>query len=407
MRTSVFKADSELSPGPLKRHYSTDEVDQINSKHDEKKISLHGCFQSDNLQLIQLHDHLVPNADLDQQTNTQIQKRNAQNSELFSHKLLKVSQWFLELTDDQRNILLRELSDLCNSSQWHLLSTMASSNWHRDCPDNCCDLLTNLPFTISLYILSFLDPVSLARSSCVSRLWYSLCSQSELWKKFCRLKKWHLSSTQFDQQQIEKYRLDSGCFEWKRIFIERYRLRSNWLKSRCSVQTFIGHVEGISCVQFDEKRIISGCTGGSIKVWDINTTTEIMTLVGHSKAVRCLFVDGLRLVSGSNDRSIKVRENFCVSGSHDNSIKIWDLKTGQCLKTLLHTGVVRCLQADTRIVLSGSDDKTIKVWNIETGERLCTLRNHGDGVTCLQFNDYMIVSGSYDRSVKLWNFRQC
>jgi F-box/WD-40 domain protein 7 len=69
-----------------------------------------------------------------------------------------------------------------------------------------------------------------------------------------------------------------------------------------------------------------------------------------------------------------------------------------------HTGVIRCLKADSQKILSCSDDKTIKIWNIETGERYVTLRNHTDGVTCLQFNDYYILSGSYDRTIKLWDF---
>ncbi|XP_014676127.1 PREDICTED: F-box/WD repeat-containing protein pof1-like [Priapulus caudatus] len=74
------------------------------------------------------------------------------------------------------------------------------------------------------------------------------------------------------------------------------------------------------------------------------------------------------------------------------------------MKSKGHTGVVRCLQADSWRILSAADDRTIKVWNLETGERLVTLRNHTDGVTCLQFNNYMIVSGSYDKTVKLWDF---
>ena len=39
-----------------------------------------------------------------------------------------------------------------------------------------------------------------------------------------------------------------------------------------------------------------------------------------------------------------------------------------------HTGVIRCLQADTWRIVSSSDDKTIKVWELESGQRLVTLR---------------------------------
>jgi len=97
----------------------------------------------------------------------------------------------------------------------------------------------------------------------------------------------------------------------------------------------------------------------------------------------------------------------------DSTIKLWDLETGLCSRTLDwmtsegHTGVIRCLQADSWRIVSSSDDKTLKVWELESGQRLVTLRSHTDGVTCLQFNDFYIVSGSYDKTVKLWDFTVC
>ena len=67
-----------------------------------------------------------------------------------------------------------------------------------------------------------------------------------------------------------------------------------------------------------------------------------------------------------------------VCTSHNS--KVWNLDSGYCLSTLDwmtsegHTGVIRCLQADTWRIVSSSDDKTIKVWELESGQRLVTLR---------------------------------
>lgn len=133
---------------------------------------------------------------------------------------------------------------------------------------------------------------------------------------------------------------------------------------------------------------------------------------------------------------ISFDEKRIISGSLDNNIKIWNLTSGVCLSTLdwknseghtgnfnltmqvdkehhftgvFSVGVIRCLQANERRMVSASDDRSLKVWQLETntGQRLLTLRNHTDGVTCLQFNDFIIVSGSYDRTVKLWDFSVC
>ena len=54
--------------------------------------------------------------------------------------------------------------------------------------------------------------------------------------------------------------------QWKAVFSERFRLRNNWLGGRCNVRTFEGHTQGVSCVQFDDTRIVSGSSDKTIKV---------------------------------------------------------------------------------------------------------------------------------------------
>ena len=69
-----------------------------------------------------------------------------------------------------------------------------------------------------------------------------------------------------------------------------------------------GHTGGISCVQFDGNRIVSGSHDKTIKVWNVKTNSpwSVMTLAGHSGEVRCMHLEGNRLVSGSTDLTIKV-----------------------------------------------------------------------------------------------------
>ena len=59
-----------------------------------------------------------------------------------------------------------------------------------------------------------------------------------------------------------------------------------------------------------------------------------------------------------------------VSGSTDNTIKVWDLKSGDCLRTLGgHSSSVYAvaLAVDGRTIVSGSTDNTIKVWDLNVG----------------------------------------
>ncbi|KAJ8302090.1 hypothetical protein KUTeg_021077 [Tegillarca granosa] len=361
----------------------------------------------------------------------------------------------------------------CELPQLHLLSVKMGPNLHRGCPPNCQDILAWLPTNLALKVMSFLDPVSLCRASMVCKIWRHLGEEQSFWRKFCCQQKWRLSKAA-EHKQVISHMSPEGSIMWKKVFAERFRLRNNWLRGRCTVRTFEGHSQGISCVQFDDSRIVSGSSDKTIKVWNIRTNAQwsVQTLVGHSGTVRCLHLEGNRLVSGSTDKTIKVwdlstQESWSsiackvtmightetvrclqvddekaikdirlqfyvfilmtqklsldhvtklsriVSGSLDCNLKFWDIHSGDCINTIDwkaaegHTGVVRCLQADSWRLVSAADDKTIKVWNLETGQRLVTLRNHTDGVTCLQFNDFIIVSGSYDKTVKLWDFSCC
>ncbi len=82
-----------------------------------------------------------------------------------------------------------------------------------------------------------------------------------------------------------------------------------------------------------------------------------------------------------------------ISGSHDKTIKIWNIDTGECLKTLKgHKDDVRCLMSlDSDTFVSGSWDKTIKIWKNDAC--LKTLKGHSSWVTALLYLDSYIISG--------------
>lgn len=72
-----------------------------------------------------------------------------------------------------------------------------------------------------------------------------------------------------------------------------------------------------------------------------------------------------------------------------------------------HSHIIPCLviSADSKILISGSRDKTIKMWELETGELIRTLKGHTDGVHTLALSPdgQIIASGSADKTIKLWH----
>ena len=59
---------------------------------------------------------------------------------------------------------------------------------------------------------------------------------------------------------------------------------------------------------------------------------------------------------------------------------------------------------DGRRVASGSDDKTAKLWNVNTGECVRTLEGHSDWVRSVSFSPdgTRVASGSFDTTVRIW-----
>jgi DNA-binding CsgD family transcriptional regulator len=97
-----------------------------------------------------------------------------------------------------------------------------------------------------------------------------------------------------------------------------------------------------------------------------------------------------------------------ASGSYDQSIKLWDVHSGQCLRTLQgHTKYVLSVafSLDGNTLASGSDDQSVKLWNVSTGQCRKTLAGHTNAVRSVAFcpMSLMLASGSQDETIKLWD----
>ena len=100
-----------------------------------------------------------------------------------------------------------------------------------------------------------------------------------------------------------------------------------------------------------------------------------------------------------------------ATGHYDGEIKIWDLATGQLVRTLLSDGVVSSLafSPDGQLLASGSqyENSLIRIWSVVDGRLLRTMDGHAHGVTNLLFSPdgQLLVSASYDGEVRVWGLR--
>src|SRR5262249_34517651 len=103
-----------------------------------------------------------------------------------------------------------------------------------------------------------------------------------------------------------------------------------------------GHTRSVNAVVFspDNRWLASGGKDNVITIWDLATGNLLRTLYGHASDVDALAVspDGQLLASGSGDigdkRDLTAFTKGGVVGGADNTVRIWSVQSGHQLRVL-------------------------------------------------------------------------
>ena len=209
------------------------------------------------------------------------------------------------------------------------------------------------------------------------------------------------------------------------------------LKKRENIFTLRGHSNRITSVVIsaDGRRAVSGSWDETMKVWDLESGTELQTIKNNADINALTFIGLRRVVSASSDGSLKLweiesemkglttrahaqavsvvttaGESLAISGSEDGTLKVWNLANGEELKVLGdHRSMVLAVAVtqDVSCGVSASADGSLRVWNLETGTELHTLKGHTGPVEAVAFtaDGRRIISASTDKSCKIWDLK--
>ena len=171
------------------------------------------------------------------------------------------------------------------------------------------------------------------------------------------------------------------------------------------IRTLNGHEECVNCVTFipNECKALSGSEDQTLKLWDLATGEclrtfgkNVFTFEERKKPVYAV------AVSPDGNRAISTSRRM---------FKLWDLTTGECLYTFdQHTDRVLTVafSQDGHQALSGSRDKTLKLWDLTTRQCLHTFEGHASSVISVAFSPdgHQALSGSSDCMFRLWDLDQ-
>jgi WD40 repeat protein len=136
------------------------------------------------------------------------------------------------------------------------------------------------------------------------------------------------------------------------------------------------------------------CSGEEIKIFDLNTG-ECLKTIHH----RALF-------------SVKVISNELIMiGTKEGELKVLNIVTGLC--THKFKGFFDCiikLTVEHIAYVCSRDSTKIKIWNINSGERKTILTSHTGQISMLaKSSDNKIISCSNDKTIKEWDIEtgQC
>ena len=145
----------------------------------------------------------------------------------------------------------------------------------------------------------------------------------------------------------------------------------------------------------DGSHALSGSYDKTLQLWDLASGQTLRTFEGHTNAVAAV--------------EVSANGGCALSSSWDMTLRLWDLATGRTLRTLEgHTGSINAGAATTdgSRALSGSNDHTLRLWDVANRE--CLAEYIADAaIGCVAFaRDDLIVAGSADGKIHILEIRE-
>lgn len=128
-----------------------------------------------------------------------------------------------------------------------------------------------------------------------------------------------------------------------------------------------GHTGPVNSVDFKGTTLVSGSWDATAKIWDLESGQCVKTLEGHAHAV-CVFINSRGQI---------------VTGSQDGIVHLWTAQGEKIKSVNAHTNIVRSIVEVPGVgLMTCSNDSKVKLWSLDLDE-LMSYEDHSSFVFTL------------------------
>ena len=136
---------------------------------------------------------------------------------------------------------------------------------------------------------------------------------------------------------------------WKDIYAERLVVERNWRRLKCECRQ-LGSGERVTSMFLLNDHLVTGSADGVVQLLHMKTGNLVKLLLGHTGGITAVQMDHAKI----------------ISGSLDGTARIWSIATGECIRTIQHSSPIVHLHFEGTILALANTANEIRVIDCST-----------------------------------------
>ncbi|XP_059475463.1 uncharacterized protein LOC132196679 [Neocloeon triangulifer] len=172
-----------------------------------------------------------------------------------------------------------------------------------------------------------------------------------------------------------------------------------WGPGAISLREMIGHTLKVNAVDIKDNILVSGSDDTTVRAWDLVNKKEICSL-NCKKAVSAVLV-----LDRETSREIVDSGNVVISGAKDGSAKIWEIPSGNLMKSFDLSSGITCIAyiPSDALLIFGTEKGQLELVDTKSGKTLSSVLAFACPVISLKAAAGKIFCGDLHGCLQTWS----